>query len=138
MRDLVAHLINEGAEATVPQIVRETVEVVKGLEGEHAVGVPIVKVAKGLCLGKSVAWRRCQEAIGRGHLMNLEERKHYPARLVLDEPLPDEQPILPSPEEVTRLHGRTVAGGNSNPRPVTGRHYAPIRISGPSKHALAF
>ena len=58
----------------------------------------------------SAASRRVRMALERGYLKNLEEKRGRPLRLVLSEPLPEEQTILPEPE---RLHGCTVVlGGN--------------------------
>jgi hypothetical protein len=44
-----------------------------------------------------------------GYLKNLEDRKGRPARLVLGDDLPEDQPILPDPEEL-QVSGFTVSG----------------------------
>jgi hypothetical protein len=107
VRELVADLVSEGIEATVPETVRETVEALERLYGEESESVTIATVAHELELDKSAAWRRVHAAIDRGYLKNLEDRKGRPARLVPADPLPDDIEILPSPE---RLQGCTVAG----------------------------
>jgi hypothetical protein len=62
-----------------------------------------------------------RNAINRGHLKNLEDRRGRPARIVLDEPLPEDLEILPT---VDRLRGCTVAVENegiNNPISTNGR-----------------
>lgn len=49
-----------------------------------------------------------RKALDGGYLRNLEEKRGRPHRLKPGDPLPDEQVILPAPEE---LHGCTVAEG---------------------------
>jgi hypothetical protein len=106
VRALVADLVSEGVEATVPAPVRETVEKLVRLCSDEE-SVTIVRLAKALKLDKSAVWRRVRAAMDRGYVKNLEERKGRPARLVLGDPLPDDIEILPT---VERLHGCTVAG----------------------------
>lgn len=122
VRVLVADLISEGIEATVPKTVRETVGAVERLlEDSEGESITTVAVARELDLDKSAALRRVRNAIDRGHLKNLEDRRGRPARLVLDEPLPEDLEILPT---VERLRGCTVAGENegiNNPPPTDGR-----------------
>ena len=122
VRALVVDLISEGVEATVPKTVRETVGAVERLlEDTEDDAIPTVAVARELELDKSAALRRVRSAIDRGHLKNLEDRRGRPARLVLDEPLPEDLEILPT---VERLRGCTVADENegiNNPPSDNGR-----------------
>lgn len=122
VRDLISDLISEGIEATVPKTVRETVGAVdRLLEDSDDDAIPTVAVARELELDKSAALRRVRNAIDRGHLKNLEDRRGRPARIVLDEPLPEDLEILPT---VDRLRGCTVAGENeriNNPTSTNGR-----------------
>jgi hypothetical protein len=98
---LVAELFAEGIEATVPPIVRETVEAVR----EVTVGVGVLEpqevsltlLAKKLGLDKNSAHHRVRKAIERGYLVNREEKRGKPARIALADPLPDELEILPNP-----------------------------------------
>src|SRR5215217_2938947 len=106
VRELVADLVSEGIEATVPATVRETVEMVKRLRDETEKDVTIAALAEELELDKSAAWRRVRSAMDRGYLENKEDRKGRPAKLVTADDLPDDIEILPAPE---RLHGCTVA-----------------------------
>ncbi len=104
VRDLVADLISEGVEATVPTTVKGTVEKLALMYSDDSKPVPIVTLAEELKLDKSAAWRRVRTAIDRGYVKNLEERKGRPAQLVPGEPLPDDLEVLPT---VERLHGCT-------------------------------
>jgi hypothetical protein len=106
VRELVADLVSEGLEATVPATVRETVEMVERLREETEKDVTIAALAEELELDKSAAWRRARSAIDRGYLQNKEDRKGRPAKLVVSDALPDDIEILPAPE---RLRGCTVA-----------------------------
>jgi hypothetical protein len=109
VRELVADLLADAAEQTVPGIVRETVAVVSALTtagGEASV----LAVARSLNLDKSAASRRVRVALDRGYLRNLETR-HAAARLMLGDPLPADAPILPEPEVLERLHGCTDSAG---------------------------
>ncbi len=120
VRELVADLISEGVEATVPKTVRETVEAVGRLvSDEDGDPVTMVKVGRELGLDKNPTYQRVQRAIEGGYLKNLEDRKGRPARLVLGDPMPEDQPILP---ESSLLEGFTVSGvseGIHHPPPPT-------------------
>jgi len=100
VRELVFDLVAEGVDATVPATVRETVETVSELAAESQDGVAVAAVARKLRLDKSSAWRRVRSAIDRGYLKNLETRKGHQARLVPDEPLPEDTEVLPSVESI--------------------------------------
>lgn len=111
VRELVADLLADAAEQTVPGMVRETVAAVSALTAGGG-EVTVLAVARSLNLDKSAASRRVRVAIDRGYLRNLET-KHAAARLVLGDPLPADAPILPGPGVLERLHGCTDAGGVS-------------------------
>jgi hypothetical protein len=119
VRGLVSGLIAESVEATVPKTVRETVEavenVIDGWGEDHATNKAI---AEELDIDKAAASRRARTAIGRGYLKNLEDRKGHPARLVLAESMPEDQEILPAPEELEGVDPLTVdRGGIQHPLP---------------------
>jgi hypothetical protein len=101
VRDLVSAMISEGAGATVPEIVRETVEAARKLLGDAA-GKPITIKAIGdeLRLDKQPAYRRVQMALDDGYLRNMEDRKGRPAQIVMGDPMPDDEKILPDPEDL--------------------------------------
>ena len=61
-------------------------------------GVSMTILGQKLKLDKSSTSRRAKEAIARGYLKNLEDRRGRPARLVLGDPLPDDVVVLPTPE----------------------------------------
>jgi MarR family len=101
VRDLVADLVSEGIEATVPKTVRETVEAVKRLrEDSNGEPVTVTDLARALRLDRSAVSRRVRNAKDRGYLRDLEDNPRKPSRLVLGDDLPDDVQILPSPGEV--------------------------------------
>jgi hypothetical protein len=62
-----------------------------GWEVEH------LRLISTLKLDQSTISRRVKTAINGGFLRNLEDRKRQPTRLVVGDPLPDEQDLLPEP-----------------------------------------
>ena len=112
VRDLVSGLIAEGVEATVPKPIRETVEAVDNVIGGWGEEYATIKaVAEELGIDKAAASRRVRTAIGRGYLKNLEDRRGHPARIVLAESMPEDQEILPAPEELEGVDPLTVDRG---------------------------
>jgi hypothetical protein len=103
VRELVADVISEGVEATVPATVRELVQIVAAADEP----MTIARLAERLGLDKSATSRRWQNARRRGYLKNLEDKRGKPARIVLDEQLPEDFEILPTAERLERC---TVAG----------------------------
>jgi len=101
VRELVADLVSEGIEATVPKTVRETVVAVKRLRDDSK-GEPITvaEFARELKLDRSAVSRRVRNAKDRGYLRDLEDNPRKPSRLVLGDDLPDDVQILPTPEDV--------------------------------------
>jgi hypothetical protein len=101
VRELVADLVSDGIEVTVPKTVRETVEAVKRLrEDSNGEPVTVVELARELKLDRSAVSRRVRNAKDRGYLRDLEENQRKPSRLVLGDDLPDDLQILPKPEDV--------------------------------------
>jgi hypothetical protein len=101
IRALVADLVSEGIEATVPATVRETVEAVTRLrEDSNGEPVTVAELARELELDRSAVSRRVRNAKDRGYLRDLEENRRKPSRLVLGDELPDDLQILPKPEDV--------------------------------------
>ena len=98
IKDLVGDSISEGVEVTVSQEIRDTVGAVERVGDPN--GITVASVQRVLDLDKSSTWRRVQAAIERGFLKNLENRKYHPARLVIAELLPEDQRVLPDPEEL--------------------------------------
>ena len=89
VREIVADLVSQGAGATVSDTLRETVRAVEELQsGAGAEGVSMTTLGQRLQLDKSSTSRRAKEAIAKGYLKNLEDKRGRPARLVLGDPLP--------------------------------------------------
>ena len=94
--------------------VRETVERRRFLVASGESEVSQADLRSRLKLDKSAISRRVAEALDRGYLRNLEDKKGRPARLIMGDPLPDELDVLPTPE---RLRGCAVVQGDRTPLP---------------------
>jgi hypothetical protein len=100
-RELVADLVGEGVEATVPDTVRQTVDAVKRLrEDSNGEPVTVAELARELKLDRSAVSRRARNAKDRGYLRDLEDNPRKPSRLIPGDDLPDHRQILPGPEDV--------------------------------------
>ncbi|MDI9600034.1 MAG: hypothetical protein QM323_11165, partial [Acidobacteriota bacterium] len=97
-RELIADLVADQVGATVSPSVSEAVQAVGRLHAEREKPVTLRDLAAALDLDKSPAARRARQAIQRGYLVNLEERRGKPARYVPGEPLPADLEVLPRPE----------------------------------------
>lgn len=96
---LVVDIVSEGVQATVSPALRETVGAVSSLSVDgHPVS--IAQLAARLGLDKGAVSRRVRVACEGGYLVNQEDRKGKPAKLVVGEPLPGESQVLPSPAEL--------------------------------------
>ncbi len=124
VRELIADLVAEGVEATVPENVRETVRAVRrilGTTSDESVSASLTTVARELKLDKGAASRRVRVAIDRGFLKNAEERRGQPARLQLGEGLPEDRDVLPtldSLREALRCSVAVLSEGEQHP-PLT-------------------
>ena len=119
VRELVADLVSEGIEATVPTTVRETVEAVKRLrENSKGESVTVTDIAKELKRDRSAVSRRVRSAKDRGYLRDLEENQRKPSRLVPGDDLPDDLQILPNPNDV---HAGVKARASNRVRPDLSR-----------------
>ena len=129
VRELVADLIADAAESNVSATVRETVEAVATMDMDLDVGVTIMAVARELGIDKSSASRRVRQALDRGYLQNLEERRFQRARLIVGDPMPTQVDVLPPADELERLHGCTAVGQEARAKARTTDQ---ARIVGPS------
>jgi hypothetical protein len=96
--ELVADLVSAGVGASVPKTVRETVEAVKALKKSWPSGVPQSALKAYLRLDKGAVSRRVKHATELGYLVDDQEKKGQPAKLVIGDPMPDEVEVLPRPE----------------------------------------
>ncbi|MBK7405064.1 MAG: helix-turn-helix domain-containing protein [Phycisphaerales bacterium] len=113
VRELICDLIAEGIDSTVPPAIRETVSAIAQMINGTDLEVTVTEVARALRLDKAAASRRCRAALDAGYVINREDRRGRPFRLVLGEPMPADLEILPRPEA---LHGCSV-DGESHPSP---------------------
>ena len=112
VRELVADIVAEGVEATVPTTMRETVDAVVELSPNHSDGVPLSALATKLKLDKGSASRRANSACQRGYLRNDEDKKGRPARFRKADSLPSETQVLPTVEALQRC---SVGRGDKSP-----------------------
>ncbi len=96
VRALVADLVAEGVEATVPTTVRETVTAVRRAGGQSDEPVSVAAVAQLLTLDKGATSRRVRQALDRGYLRNNETGKGKPYKLVIGDRLPEDADVLPT------------------------------------------
>ena len=113
VRELVHDLIADQLGSAVPQTVRETVQAVRDLAGTGE--ATTAQVATALGLDRSAASRRVRSATTRGFLKNLETKRGQPARLVLGDPLPSDEPVLPEADSPALGSGARVPEGIKTP-----------------------
>jgi hypothetical protein len=115
VRRLVADLVSEGIEATVPATIRQTVEAVKRLREEsNGEPVTVAELVRKLELDRSTVSRRVRSAKDRGYLRDLEDNPRKPSRLVLGDDVPDDVQILPKPDDM-RAGVKERAPGSARP-----------------------
>jgi hypothetical protein len=104
VRELVDDALAEGVELTVPPEVRETVRAVAMLldqwQDRDDETISTAQLKDELGLGKSATYRRASDAVERGYLKNEETRSRKPMKLILGNPLPNDQQLLPTVAEV--------------------------------------
>jgi hypothetical protein len=115
VRELIAEVISEGVEKTVKPEVREVVAKVRELAIDGA-EVSQRQLVEALKIDKGRVSRNVRAALDGGYLVNREERRGRPHRLVPGDPLPDDLEILPTAEE---LRGCAVAGPPQGEGPPT-------------------
>ena len=116
VRELVVEIMGEAAQVGVREEIRETIPAVKNLSEAGAKEASITAVGKVLKLDKSSASRRCRAAIEDGYLVNLEDTKGKPARLVLGADLPARRDLLPAPEVLQRCEPLQEGAQHPTPR----------------------
>jgi hypothetical protein len=118
VHEVLADLIAEAVESTVSDQTREVVTGVAALVPQHTEGVSLTALSKHLGIDKASVSRRWRVARDGGYLKNLEQQKGRAARLVLDEPLPEEVVILPTSKVLA--HHYSVRGNRNTVGAVPG------------------
>ncbi|ABG05197.1 hypothetical protein Rxyl_2267 [Rubrobacter xylanophilus DSM 9941] len=119
VRRLVADLVSDGIEATVPKGVREAVHAVARLHAVRSEPATVAEVARELKLDRSAASRRVRAAKERGYLRDLEDNPRKPSRLVPGEALPEDLEILPQPDALKACKRAGETEGIETPLPST-------------------
>jgi hypothetical protein len=99
-RELLLDAFTQAAAGGVSPAVREVVAAVIEVGREQSAPATKKQVADKIRLSSAGAWYRLVKALYLGYVVNQETRARQPARLVVGEPLPEEKPALPTPEEV--------------------------------------
>ena len=115
---LIIEQVSEGVERAVNKGIREIVEAVEKLaHGER--GISQSELAKYLSKDPSGISRKVRETVGRRYLINLEDKKGLPQRLILGDPLPDDTSVLPSPEELENKFSSIPSDGDARDQEPT-------------------
>ena len=110
VRGLLADLVSEGVEKTVKPEVREIVGKVRELvDDDPDVEVSQRQLVTELEIDKGSVSRRVRAALDGGWLVNREEKRGRPHRLVPGDPLPDDLEILPAAEQLGQAREDTEA-----------------------------
>lgn len=100
---LVNNWISYSVESSVPPNVRGVVNAVKELIEELSVdSVSCQQVADRLNINKSTASRNLTMAIESGYIKNLESKHGVKAKYVLDEPIIEDNSVLPHPDIIQK------------------------------------
>lgn len=102
VRSLIVDLVSEGVEATVSPTVRETVTAVRDLTANADDTVSVQQLVKRLHIDKAAVSRRVSQSRQLGYLVNLEDKKGRPARIVIGTPMPDDLVILPAADVLAK------------------------------------
>jgi hypothetical protein len=112
VRALLADLLSEQLESSVPSIVRETVEKLAELiqekkdDEEEEKSISGVELGKALSVDKAAINGRIKKAQNRGFVKNLNAGKRgVRARYVIDEQLPDDIVVLPEADQIPPEYG---------------------------------
>jgi hypothetical protein len=113
VRGLVKEIVSEGVDQAVSETIRQTVEAVGQICSDNAADVEhppeekydpyaatVLQVTKALAIDRSSASRRVKQALARGYLKNVEPRRGRAHRLVIGDPLPEEEQVMPTSEKV--------------------------------------
>jgi hypothetical protein len=112
IRALVNDLVSEKIEQTVSRTTRETVAAVKEIitkknqtsrspvAKDEPTSATIREIAQELGIDRSAATRREKGCLVFGYLQNLETKRGRPHRLTIGDPLPEEDDVMPTAEEV--------------------------------------
>ncbi len=98
--ELVIDIISEGSQASVKPEVREAVEAVKRLDQPGNPPITYKRVAEELGMDRAAAERRCKVALQEGYLINRQTIRGQAAILTVGEPLPQDEAVLPKPEDL--------------------------------------
>ena len=114
---LIADLIAEGVEMTVPEAVRKTVEAVRKITDKEDKDYATTRdIANYLRIDRRAAERRLKRAATLSYLKNNNPGRGKISQYVVGDVLPDDTQVLPPPESLTWSLGQTWSSGNDQVR----------------------
>ena len=103
VRSLLHEVVAEAVEQAVSKEVRETVQAVASVLMNSADGTATTQqIAQHLGIDRSAASRRVDQCLDKGFLVTTERRKGRQMKVMLGEPLPENQSLLPTAEEIQK------------------------------------
>ena len=114
-------LLATSAEVKLREQIVDTIDVIASLQpiGRDKEGVTVRAVAQQLKLDRSAAYRRIRAAEDGGYLFNVDPHRRTHQYRVADHALPEEQQMLPTPNElreaVRRNAKRNRGGARGDP-----------------------
>jgi hypothetical protein len=105
IRDLCSALVAEGADAGVPNAVRETVEATRNLLETGLEFAGPKTIADKLGIGLPATYDRLRRARHSGYVVDIASNQERRMKIILGAPLPDEPEFLPTVEAVGSLFG---------------------------------
>jgi biotin operon repressor len=103
---LVIDIVSEGIDKAVNAGIRKTVEKVSELS-KGTCEVSQIKLAESMNLSRSTISRRVKVAIEMGYLINHEDQRGRPHRLLPGDPLPKDTTVLPTPDDLEKYFSLT-------------------------------
>jgi DNA-binding IclR family transcriptional regulator len=93
----------EAVEKAVSKEVRETVQALESVLLNSADGTATIQqIAQHLGIDRSAASRRVDQCLDKGYLATAERRRGKLMKVMLGEPLPENQSLLPTAEEIQK------------------------------------
>jgi len=109
---LVIDQVSEGIDKAVNAGIRNTVEKVIELS-KGTPEVSQIKLAESMNLSRSTISRRVKVAIEMGYLINNEDQRGRPHRLLPGDPLPEDTNVLPTPDDLEKYFSLTPLENNA-------------------------
>jgi hypothetical protein len=121
VRDLCSDLVAEGADAGVPDAIRETVEATRELLQAGAEAASVKSIADKLGIGLPATYDRVRRALRLGYLVDTSSQQEKTKKLVVGASLPGEREFLPTIEAIEAVLGSVSDQASEATIPVAAR-----------------